>query len=401
MKKIIRLTAPVLIAFLLPLSFCGTSSGRKMRMHFTGDIIMHIPVKSTAAKRDKKCAEGRTLNNAGYDYLFEAVRGELSTGDIVSGNMEFPVAPPFTSKPFLFNCRPEVIPAMKEAGFTLMHLGNNHILDQGEKGVVETINRLKAAGLDYTGADLTESGAGAGRLIEKNGIRIAVNGYTAVMNYPMPKKNKVFFLNNFSDKVSVKKDIAAMRARADYVVLVAHFGVEYSPLPSKADRALVKEYAEAGADIIIGHHPHIVQPVEKIKTADGRTAWVFYSLGNFISNQSSTPNSGLKGIKLHTRDSFIVRIDAYKEGFRGDLRLALSLLPVITINQHDPSGLRRLQTVIMKDEIASLEARAAASEDKAIKAGIAVAVSDIKKRREALKAQVFRLMKIEDLIFEE
>jgi poly-gamma-glutamate synthesis protein (capsule biosynthesis protein) len=160
-----------------------------VRLSFVGDIIMHIPVKNCVQSRNVRDADGTTsLNNNGFDYLFERIRNELRESDVAVGNMEFPIAPPFTSKPRIFNCPPEVLSSMKEAGFTMMHIANNHILDQGDRGVVTTMGYIRNSGMDYLGVGETEAAARAGIVKTVKGIRIGFLGYTGLLNYHRPRR---------------------------------------------------------------------------------------------------------------------------------------------------------------------------------------------------------------------
>lgn len=333
---------------------------------FTGDIIMHIPVKSCAGRSDILDADtGRSVNNAGFDVIFSRIAGSLRGSDIVLGNMEFPVAPPFESRPYVFNCRPEVLGAMKKAGFTTVSLANNHIADQDTAGLIHTLSYLKRYGIDFIGAGASEADARAGRVYVKNGIRTGFIAYTGVINTAFPAGARV---NDFYKKSRVIEDIDAIRKRCDYLVMTAHYGEEYSTAPSAADAALIRIYLDRGVDLFIGHHPHLLQRVDRIELSGGRTAHVFYSLGNFVSNQSGElrTDSGA----LSTRDSVIVRLTLTRAKER--LKHFFKIFPIRTVNEvtGGPStGYRRsIYTAAIPDEMDSLLVRSRSTDEEARRA---------------------------------
>lgn len=320
-----------------------------VRISFTGDIIMHIPVK-TAAKQnsiiDKE--QKQSLNNSGFDFLFKNIKNHLKKSDIVQETLSFQL-PPYTSKPRIFNCPPRVLDALKDTGFTMVTLANNHMLDQGPKGVTSTISHVEKAGLEYIGADRTETDARRGRILRKRDIRIGFLAYTGVSNYPIGKSGKKpYHINWFYHKEKVKKDIAAIKKECDYLIMTVHTGVEYALTPAAEDKKLMKEYAETGVDLIIGHHPHIIQPVERYACSDGRRAHIFYSLGNFISNQSSTHRLRNSRLKTSTRDSIIVT--CLLESKDGKVIPGFEVTPIMTYNGRDRKTWKRtIQTWTIDD----------------------------------------------------
>ncbi len=328
---------------------CGPGVRNQARISFTGDIIMHIPVKSAARERNVIDPDSRnTVNNGGFDFLFQRVREVFAASDQVVGNMEFPVSPPFTSTPMIFNCNPAVLGALKNAGFTVMNVANNHIMDQGAGGLRNTLGYIKENGLEYVGAGLTREEAGRGLVKEIAGIRVGIIGYTEVLNYPPPGPRNGPFINLLGNKKKVEDDITAMKTRCDYLVMIVHAGNEYDLEPSAGTRRLLAGYIDMGVDLVVGHHPHVLQPVEKIRAADGRNGFIFYSLGNFISNQSSTfPLEG--DTRLGTRDSVVLSVVVSKDG--GLLNTRFEAEPIITVNGRDESMKRVIQTVPITAEM--------------------------------------------------
>jgi poly-gamma-glutamate capsule biosynthesis protein CapA/YwtB (metallophosphatase superfamily) len=351
MKKPWRINLILLAA----LQFYACSRPSKVIMSFTGDIMMHIPVKACALAHNKMDHEGReSLNNRGFDFLFRRIKGSLRDSDIAVGNMEFPVSPPFVSKPKIFNCYPEVISAMARAGFTMLFIGNNHILDQGEKGVVHTMGFIRRNRLEYLGVSTDERTARAGIVKKINGIRIGFLGYAGYMNYPLPRNQRGYHVNWFYDRGKVISDIERMRSRCDYLVMVVHTGVEYESVPRPKDRSIIKEYIDHGVDLVIAHHPHLLQPAERFTTADGREGFAFYSLGNFISNQDSKAQFYVNGVGLTTRDSIIVRCILSRSDTSRRPRARFEVEPICTINEGSGSS-RVIQTVSIRGEIDNLK----------------------------------------------
>ncbi|TFH42228.1 MAG: CapA family protein, partial [Chrysiogenales bacterium] len=292
---------------LVAVPYSCKSKAREARISFVGDIIMHIPVKNCARSRAlPDVNRAPSSNNMGFDHLFERIKDDLEGSDIVVGNMEFPVSPPYASKPRIFNCRPEVLPAMKKAGFTMMHLANNHILDQGEGGVTGTMSHVRESGMDYVGVGENEDITRAGLVKTIHGIRIGFIGYTGLTNYSRPRNPTGCHINWFYDREKVLADIRAIKSRVDYLVMIVHNGVEYANIPAPNDVRLIKNYIESGVDLVIGHHSHILQPVERIVARDGRVCFIFYSLGNFLSNQNPSPSINIHGFPLTPRDSAVI-----------------------------------------------------------------------------------------------
>lgn len=324
---------------------------------------MHIPVKMCAREHDEPGPEpGQSRNNRGFDFLFERIHPVFSDSDMVVGNMEFPIAPPFTSKPKIFNCEPDVLPAMKKAGFHVMHIANNHILDQGEAGVVSTMRYLQAYGLDYLGVGHNEAEARGGIVRTLRGIRVGLIGYAGYLNYRLPASPSGYRLNWLYNRERVIEDIAAVKKRCDFLIMVAHTGLEYRFRPRERDRELFRECLNAGVDCIIGHHPHVIQPAERVIAHDGRICYIFYSLGNFISNQSTQGMININGVTLTTRDGIIVRCILSSSPLSRVIDARYEVVPIFTRNTTDrATGRREIQTVLADDEINALRSALSAS----------------------------------------
>lgn len=325
MKKCIL---PIII-FLLFFSSINLFA-EKIIISAAGDIMMHIPVKTCASRHNLLDENKKSVNNGGFDYLFEYIPPLFEDSDIVLGNLEFPIAAPYKSKDVIFNCHPVVLKAIKKAGFTMLMLSNNHILDQGPDGITETIGHVQKQNFDIMGVntqkDITRKG-----IIKKIGsVRIGFLAYTGVINYPIPSKSKGFHINWFYNKEDVIADITEMRSQVDYLILSVHTGLEYITEPTKQDTALMRRYCDAGVDTIIGHHPHVLQPVDVYNAPDGRECTIFYSLGNFISNQTRAVPFADNGLTLSTRDSAVVTIILKKYFFSKKISASYHIIPIRT-----------------------------------------------------------------------
>jgi poly-gamma-glutamate synthesis protein (capsule biosynthesis protein) len=372
-----------------------------------------MPVKTCAEQHNERSRGGRSTNNAGYDFLYERIAPYLRKADLAIGNMEFPVSPPYVSKSKIFNCRPEAIDAMKNAGFGIMHIANNHIMDQEPGGIGNTITNLETRGMDFIGAHRDSIRARSGIIKEIAGIRVGFIAYAGWMNYNYPRSTAAYHINWFYDRDKVLEDIRIMRKKCDYLVMVAHFGEEYYADPRDKDRELVMIYCDEGVDLVVGHHPHVVQRAERITAKDGRVCHVFYSLGNFISNQTTRHEFRASGLYLSTRDSILLTMVLARDNGRPIARFVVE--PIATINSVDKKGRRVIQTVSLNEEIANLKRAFTSGKDheKPLLTGEAV-TTDMQKRnaadgvaarlasrRAVVKKALFRDNILEEIVFNE
>jgi poly-gamma-glutamate capsule biosynthesis protein CapA/YwtB (metallophosphatase superfamily) len=258
---------------------------KEAKLIAVGDIMMH-----DTQTRSGYDAKRQTYN---FDSFFTPVKDILSTGDWVIGNLETPLAGKdvggYTGYP-LFNAPPQLLDAAKKAGFNILTTANNHALDRGEKGVIKTIANIRDRKIAATGT--AESAAEGDRVLisTKNNISLAILAYTYGTNgIPIPKGKD--YLVSLIDEKKIVKDIAKARKKgADAIAISLHFGDEYQRQPNTKQKQLVENLLKAGADIILGSHPHVVQPYKifKFKRKNGkiRKAVAIYSMGNFISGQA-------------------------------------------------------------------------------------------------------------------
>lgn len=256
----------------------AAKNNRIVKMLFVGDLMLDRHVKEKIKNNDPA-------------YLFQGLKNnkfDFNKYDLTHGNLEGAVTnggnhyPPVYSYDFAFT--PEVIAKLKDYNFQAFNLANNHLTDQGERGVIETrANLTKLNFLSYGCAD-AQAGDCSFKIYQAGGLRIGLVGLSQVY-----KK---------LDLGKVKKIIADLGNRTDLVIVNAHWGAEYEHVFNKTQQDLAHKLIEAGADIIIGHHPHVVQGLEIYETKRAATPQmrgaqaneiirrpIFYSLGNFIFDQ--------------------------------------------------------------------------------------------------------------------
>ncbi|MCR2802935.1 CapA family protein [Paenibacillus soyae] len=248
-----------------------------------GDIMSHTPQLPGAYDAE--------LDAYDFTPFFEEVKPIFEDGDWVMANLETPIAGKdygYTGYP-TFNAPVELAQALKAAGFNLLSTANNHSLDKGEKGLLRTLEHLKELGLQSVGTAASPEEAETLVFSEQNGIKMGLLSYTYGTNGILIPDGKPYLVN-LIDETKIKSDIQRLRdGGADIVTVALHFGNEYQTTPSEEQKRLARALVAAGADIIAGSHPHVIQPYEVVETPgpDGQTkkALIIYSMGNFISNQ--------------------------------------------------------------------------------------------------------------------
>ncbi len=245
-----------------------------------GDLMCH------SAQYNYARSEDGTFN---FNPPFQFIKKYLINSDFTIGNFETVTAGRlhgFSTYP-LFNSPDEYITALKNAGFNLLTTANNHALDQGKKGIIRTIEQIDKNNINYTGTFESERDRDSIRIFNIKGIKIAFLAYTYGTNrIPIPKNSS--YLVNLIEPELIRDDVKKARENgAEIVFVYFHFGDQYVTRPTSYQKEIVKEAINAGADIIIGGHPHVLQPVQYFKTKNAKldTGFIAYSMGNFFSNQ--------------------------------------------------------------------------------------------------------------------
>ncbi|HKC04644.1 MAG TPA: CapA family protein [Patescibacteria group bacterium] len=268
MDRLINSFLSLLIAF-----FTTQSLNKDTNLIFTGDIMLGRSVMVASLK----------MNDP--DYPFRKVADKLSKADIVFSNLETPIiskCPP-SNAGFKFCADPKMVEGLKFAGVDIVNLANNHTLNYGEEGLIETEEILKSNGIKWVGE-------GNLVIIEKNGTKFGFLGFDFVDNKPSKANYQL---------------IQDSKKRVDVLIPMIHWGTEYTPIPSNGQKLIANELVNSGADVVIGGHPHWVQNIDYI---NGKP--VFYSLGNFIFDQlwSEETKHGL-AVQLFYQNNKLSKID--------------------------------------------------------------------------------------------
>ena len=285
----------------------------KIRFLAVGDIMLGRNV-------------GKRLQSStfGYKYAFGSIIELLKKGDIVFANLESPLtsSPHGLSKEkkIVLKGSPEAIDALNSAGFNLLSLSNNHMLDYYDTGLYDTMKILDENGILYSGAGKSIEDARKPAVIERNGLRIGLLSYTDMAQYIYSGSPSISFAAGDNkagvaprEYEAIKEDIARTRSSVDLLAVSLHWGVEESFAVTPAQIDFAHKLLDDGADIILGHHPHQFQGMEIYK---GKP--IFYSMGNFLFDQNDPENM----------ESFIIDME-----YTGKILSSLSAIPVRIIEK--------------------------------------------------------------------
>ncbi|MDX8344349.1 CapA family protein [Rossellomorea sp. YZS02] len=257
------------------------ASGKSMKASASlaaiGDILLHDTVYNDA----------KSENGYNFTPMFSPIKNMLETPDFLIANQESTpggVELGVSSYP-LFNSPKDIVKSLQEVGVDAVTNANNHSLDQGEKGLKSAIDYYEKISMPYVGAFKSREDQERIRTFNVNGIKFALLSYTYGTNgIPVPK-GKEYLVNLIDEHKMIQEITKAKDLNVDLVVLSLHWGNEYQRFPTEEQERLAKVLTDKGVDIIFGHHPHVLQPIQTYKTSDGREAVVVYSLGNFLSGQ--------------------------------------------------------------------------------------------------------------------
>lgn len=265
------------------------ASGRSATIRSIGDIIIHAPLLRSAYIGEEKR----------YDFtkFFSMIEETMGAADYTVANVEGPLGGKgdrgYKGYP-QFNTPPELIDALKACGVDMLTLANNHALDTYFDGLKRTVDNVEAAGLEHVGAYRSQAEYDTPKVVEIGGIRVGFVNYTTGTNGLEKKSDEAArqYGLRYAKSADFQEDIEALRqAGAEVVVAYMHWGTEYQRKPGSAVKSMAKRLVAAGADVIVGGHPHVVQPAEYVTANDAqgnpRRALVLYSMGNFLSDQRS------------------------------------------------------------------------------------------------------------------
>lgn len=276
----------------------------RLSLLFTGDIMGH----------DSQIAAAYDATARKYDYTacFQYIKPFLEAADLTIGNLEVTLAgPPYKGYP-QFSSPDELAVALKDVGFDVLVTANNHSVDRGRQGIERTIEVLDSLAIPHTGTFVgaTDRLNNYPLMLTKNGFTIALLNYTFSTNgIPVPKPVIV----NPLDTALIRKDLERAKSlHPDVIITFVHWGVEYESLPRQNQKDITEFCFNHGSDLVIGAHPHVLQPMEWRKE---QNKFVVYSLGNFVSGQRKRYTNGgamayldLQKIQYNP-DSSVTRID--------------------------------------------------------------------------------------------
>ncbi|RXZ82334.1 CapA family protein [Paenibacillaceae bacterium] len=256
--------------------------GVKVKLSFVGDILLASSVQ-------------QLMKDNGYDYPYAKALDYLTGTDLMAGNLENPITlrgTPAKDKQFVFKGTPDSLPALKNAGFDVVSLANNHTLDQGVEGLLDTMKYLDETGIPHVGGGNNDTEAFAPVILEAKGIKVAYIGVSRVL--PVVEWKAGPNLPGVAESYDTTRTVEAIKKakkQADIVVVMIHWGKEREDMPQQYQGEFGKLFIDSGADLIIGAHPHVLQGFEQYK---GK--WIVYSLGNFIFNMTKFTRSADTGV---------------------------------------------------------------------------------------------------------
>lgn len=244
--------------------------------------------------------------NYSFDPLFARVKPYLKKADLTIGNLETNFAGGQRSRRTrgpggpIFKCPDEMAPALKKAGFDVLVTANNHCMDYGATGLLRTLRVLNRNGINHTGTFSSLQESKKALIKNVKGITIGILSYTSGTNkLPVPAARP--WLVNRIETSKIIRQIRHLKKKVDLVILYMHFGNEYRYTPNKRQKQLVNLFFKNGANIILGSHPHVLQPL----SVRGNKQFVIYSLGNFVSTKLMN--------NPHTQSGIILRLKIKKD----------------------------------------------------------------------------------------
>lgn len=300
----------------------------KITITAVGDFLMHMPVVQSAQLPDG------TYN---FKPIFSEVADLLAGADLTIANLETRLAGKaygYSGYP-VFNCPEALAHDMKDLGIDVVTTANNHSMDRGWPGIVNTLDHLRAVGLQPIGTYQNEEASQQVFTTTIKGIKIGILNYAENTN-GIPLPNGKEFAVDLMNTPKIYQDIAKLKSQgAEVLVACLHFGTEYQRQPNDFQKKLVDDLLQQGVDVIFGNHVHVIQPMDlkKITTSQGeKEAFVIYSLGNFVSNQSwRYSNCGLMAnvelekvdgqVKVSKADYIPVWVDTYLKNGQKEYRV--------------------------------------------------------------------------------
>ena len=255
-----------------------------IELFFVGDIMFSRAVGST------------TMRVGDFSFPFLKSANVLKSADITFGNLESPISDKGKNRGSIYSFRadPRMIEGLQLAGFDVLSLANNHIWDYGAEALLDTVARLNKEGIKTIGVGPDSAGATAPARFRVKGVDVVFLGYTNLYPESLWATSGSPGVSPFQEEEIIDL-IRKEKAESDLVIVSMHWGEEYQPTSNLSQQLLARRMVEAGADLIIGHHPHVEQEWEKY-----RGGWIFYSLGNFVFDQTQSEET-MRGLALRVQ----------------------------------------------------------------------------------------------------
>lgn len=278
-----------------------------------GDVIMHDNVIKSGKKDD---------NTYDYTEIFSEIKPYVQKADFSVINYEGVTLDSdknYAGYP-LFNAPPAIISAIADTGFDMVNNGNNHSLDKGLKGLLETRNIIKEKNMQVIGT-YNDKGESRYKIRDLNGIKVGFLSYTYGCNMNENRLTEEERETHISliDNKKIETEIQTLSPKVDLVVVLMHWGVEYRKEPTNEQKKLADDIFSWGADVILGSHPHVVEPSDT-REVDGEVKYLVYGMGNFLSNQIGGDNPNERN-NDYTEDSMMILIEIEKNNITGKTSL--------------------------------------------------------------------------------
>lgn len=301
----------------------------EVTLAMVGDMLLHDPVNGSG-----KMPDG-TLN---YDHLFTNVKDEIQSYDIAMVNQEVILGGSelgLSGYP-TFNGAYEVADSLVKAGFNVILHATNHTLDKGKTGVINCMDYWETNYSEVAVLGINESQEAQDNNIyiyEKDDLKIAILNYTYGTN-GIPLPSDMPYIVNLIDKDKIERDVKIANEIADFVIVSPHWGTEYMHTPSDSQIDLANFMADIGVDLVIGTHPHVIQPVEWIESENGNKMLIYYSIGNYVNATSST-GDGVTNRMIGAMADVIIRKDEGEDPYISDY----GAIPLISHKDTSAPGL--------------------------------------------------------------
>ncbi len=288
------LPAALLLTAVMIFALCGCGTGTKQAAGSASSspkVNMAAAIKQAASGAFTLAAAGDVnfgdgvapyISSGGVDYPWSSASAVFAQGDLSFVNLECCLSTqgsPVAAKEFTFEGSPEAAAGMKTAGIDVVSLANNHSKDYGTQAFLDTMTNLKAQGIAWCGAGNNAAEAYSPAVLNAHGVKVAFLAFTNIVpdGWPAGTTTPGCAVGSSADKVARTVADAKTKSKADFVIVSFHWGIELATSPGGEQRSLAHAAVDAGADVVLGHHPHVVQGFEVYKNR-----LIAYSLGNFV-----------------------------------------------------------------------------------------------------------------------